>query len=1016
MSPLAIRLVLLILFVISGFGGLIYESVWSHYLKTLLGHAAYGQTLVLLIFMGGLGLGSWIAGRFVHRLSNPIRAFAIIELALGFMAIGFHTVFLQASQFYYDVAVPQVADVFYLDLLKWTLGGLLILPQAMLMGATFPLLSVGVIRLLGTPKGETLSLLYFTNSLGAALGVLASGFLLIPLLGLPGAMLTAGFLELLVAFITWFLAKQIPDALPTAELAKPTITADTRRFALLIYSFTFATAMASFFYEIGWIRMLSLVLGSSVQSFELMLSAFILGLAFGGYWVKSRVDRLENPLRFLATVQFLMGFCALLTIPLYHFTFDLMAWLLSAVSRNDAGYGLMSVMSQGLAMLVMFPSTFFAGMTLPLLTVMLLRRQGGEAAVGQVYAANTLGAVTGIWIAVHLVMPSLGTKNLILLGAGIDMLLGVLLFALAFSGDGVADRWGRFARGAVATAVLVIGVQQLFTFDVQRMSAGVFRTGQVREGGTNQVMFHEDGKTATVSVVSQTATRRAIKTNGKVDAAMIVIGDQDRTSDEATMILLGLIPLALKPDATLVANVGFGSGLTTHVLLGRSTIERVDTVEIEPKMIEGAKLFGERVARAYNDPRSHIHLEDAKTFFVRNRQPYDIIVSEPSNPWVSGVASLYTTEFYTHVKPYLKADGIYVQWSHLYEMDFANLSSILAAVGENFRHYAIYSMNAGDIMIVASDHSEAAVTQLDGALFGDKAVAADAKRLEIQTVDDLKDRLMTTRPYVHDFFLSQGSPVNSDFFPFLMYHAPQAFFKQSQITYFLEWRYGGYPVLAWLNGLEQMPTFERLGEYQSQPQFAKEARDIWALLQNPDAAVEPFSEYAPLQWLLSVLDGRATADSPAATVQLANALVVTMAQLNYLPWDTQQLALANLMLRPGFVAIDPRLQQLLEMRLRFVEKDHPQALAIAESLLETYRKMDKAVAPDAFLQQAELASLFPHAMTLHLLIGDTNSAYKLLTEVWEKLPPNLRALGHNDFLFRTIRYRYVMQQLAQSQN
>ena len=193
----------------------------------------------------------------------------------------------------------------------------------------------------------------------------------------------------------------------------------------------FITGAASFIYEIGWIRMLSLVLGSTTHSFELMLSAFITGLAFGGLWIRRRIDSIGTPVRFSGYVQIIMGMLALLTLPVYAHTFEWMEWLLSALDNTDAGFAAYNFASHAIALAVMLPTTFMAGMTLPLFTYVLLKRGDGERSIGRIYAANTLGAIVGVLFAVHLGMPFLGLKYLIVIGALLDLGLGLYLLSVA---------------------------------------------------------------------------------------------------------------------------------------------------------------------------------------------------------------------------------------------------------------------------------------------------------------------------------------------------------------------------------------------------------------------------------------------------------------------------------------------------------------------------------------------------------------------------------------------------------
>jgi hypothetical protein len=212
------RTALFALFTISGFAGLIYESIWSHYLKLFLGHAAYAQTLVLALFMGGMAAGAWIASLRGVRWRNLLRGYAVVEALIGLAGFAFHAVFVAATDAAYASVLPALADATAAALFKWSLAGALILPQSILLGMTFPLMSAGLLRRHPERPGEALALLYFTNSFGAAIGVLASGFLLIDKLGLPGTIQFAGVLNIGLAAVVWLLAKD-PDPAPAAAHA-----------------------------------------------------------------------------------------------------------------------------------------------------------------------------------------------------------------------------------------------------------------------------------------------------------------------------------------------------------------------------------------------------------------------------------------------------------------------------------------------------------------------------------------------------------------------------------------------------------------------------------------------------------------------------------------------------------------------------------------------------------------------------------------------------------------------------
>jgi predicted membrane-bound spermidine synthase len=437
-------------------------------------------------------------------------------------------------------------------------------------------------------------------------GALASAFVLLGWLGMPGTMRLAGALNLALAAAVLALARRgEPAPVAVAPAGGRAVSGDT--LVRLFLAGAFVTGLASFVYEIAWIRMLALVLGSSFQAFELMLSAFITGLALGGLWIRRRIDHIADPVRFAGVVQLLMGLAALATVFVYHWTFDWMAWALSVLQHRESAYPLFNLFSHTLAFAVMLPATFLAGMTLPLFTHVLLKAGRGERAIGQVYAANTLGSIAGVLIAVHALVPGIGLKLTLIVGTLADMMLGAWLLRYAEAASRrihalVAVLIGLLAATATARAAIL---------EPERLASGVYRYGESwRTFG--RVAFYRDGKTASVAVrVDDRSSVVTINTNGKPDAALALDLSQPPTPDEYTMTLLAALPLLVKPDAKTIANIGWGSGYSANVLLSHTGPQALDTIEIEPAMFDGARTFSRRLPRPYSDARSHIYFEDA---------------------------------------------------------------------------------------------------------------------------------------------------------------------------------------------------------------------------------------------------------------------------------------------------------------------------------------------------------------------------------------------------------------------
>jgi len=785
MSQLIKYRILFFLFVISGFAGLIYESIWSHYLKLFLGHAAYAQALVLTIFMGGMAIGAWLAGKVLFRNLNLLYAYALVEMLIGIMGLFFHDIFQWIMNTSFTHVIPALAGPGMVQLYKWTVGAILILPQSILLGATFPLMTNGLLRMHPELPGRSISLLYFGNSIGAAVGVLVSGFYLIARVGMPGTILTAGIINILIAVVVYLIAK---GGLSTAP---PGRQDSGRSIPQLILWASFLTGTASFIYELVWIRMLSMVLGASTHAFELMLSAFITGLAFGGLWIRNRVDRLDSPLRFGAFVQILMGLVALSTLVLYDHTFDIMGFLVRALNVNEESYLLFNLGSHFIALIVMLPATFLAGMTLPLFTLILLKNNYGEQSVSHIYVSNMLGAISGIMFVIFFGMPVLGLKGSMLAGSGIDMMLGFTLLLYA----GASQR--RIAMIVLSSCVFLF-IALLSELDPKRMSSSVFRHGRTTQPDDTRVISQRDGKTSTVTVLRDKNDVQILYTNGKPDASVYMgKGVQGiPIGDEITQTLLGAIPLAIHPDARKVANIGIGSGMTSHTVLLWPGIQQLDTIEIESEMVAAARYFRPKTGLVFTDPRSLIHVEDAKTFFSLSQEKYDLIISEPSNPWVSGVSSLYTREFYERIKKSLHHDGYLVQWMHLYEMNSTLVFSVLKALSEHFADFRIFATNNFDVVIVASPRGH--VGDIRDDIFKVDAMQKELSRLGMNSLQDFEVRHLADRWLLEPVYARQGIQANSDYFPILDLYAPKARFMHESVTLLANLKRSPVPVIRYL--------------------------------------------------------------------------------------------------------------------------------------------------------------------------------------------------------------------------
>ncbi len=416
-------------------------------------------------------------------------------------------------------------------------------------------------------------------------------------------------------------------------------------------------------------------------------------------------------------------------------------------------------------------------------------------------------------------MPLLGLKRLLVFGALIDIGLGVwLVSGLRLTAyrlppaSGERQAVSRF-HGAPALTLPVIGtlvvlalVALLTRFDLARITSGVYRHGIVEKSTGYNFPFYKDGRTATVSVRRGLDGFTTLATNGKPDASMEAAwmdtastpDDDERQlrRDIATQFLLPLITLAHAPNARNLAIIGHGSGMSSHVLLGSPRVREAVTIEIEPEMINASRQFRPANNRVFDDPRSTFVIDDAKSYFASSGRKFDLILSEPSNPWVNGVSGLFTREFYSRVRTQLAPAGVFGQWLHLYELNDGLVTSVLAAIDAVFPSYEVFYTSNADILVVAANAPLRApdwtVTSLPG-------IARDLRHVVPIGAETFEALRLGGRDVLHPLMLSHGSS-NSDFFPVLDLGAERTRFMHEDAEGYNSLTEGRFDVVAALSG------------------------------------------------------------------------------------------------------------------------------------------------------------------------------------------------------------------------
>jgi spermidine synthase len=768
-----------LLFVISGGLGLTYQIVWFKYLSLFLGNTTYAQTIVLATFMGGLALGAARWGKRADRAKNPIRLYAFLELGIGVYCLLFPGLLdiLKSVFLWFVISSNLRSDGTPVMLLKLFLSLCMLLIPTILMGGTLPVLVRFISRRM-EETGRNVAVLYFLNSFGAVIGSFLAGFFFIRILGLQRTIVITAIANLVVGGVAVLLSMLPSRAKGTAaEPVRKNARIFSRREISLAIAVAGISGLASMIYEVSWVRLLIPIVGSSIYSFSLMLIAFISGITIGSLIVSSLVRKVRNLPSLLAWCQAGIVLSLLGTFPLYA-RIPYIFWKVAAtLPRSDSTYPIFLSLQFGLCIIMMIVPTIFLGMSLPVATRIAARgiRILGKS-VGTVFAVNTLGTVVGSLLAGLVLIPLVGIKHAIEIGIGCNAFAALFLFVLA---AGIPRRQLVFAGSA--GMLMLIGYLWLGqSWNRSIMLSGIFRRISLNAApperfseyqsavNSKTVYYYKEGTTATVGVVENGPPGNSQKT-------LVINGKEDASSkgDLPTQVLLGQLPCLLHPNPQNALVVGLGSGVTLGSVLTHP-LKTVDCVEISPEVVDASLQFNDVNHRPFDDPRLKLYIEDALAFLQLTPQKYDIIVSEPSNPWIAGIGNLYTTEFFETCKKRMNEGGMMIQWFHIYEMNNDIFQMVARTFQASFRHVSIWQPLSADVILLGSDRPLSIDFGLLESRIETHRVREDLARILIPDAGTLLSLEMLSSRSTR-FFAGAG-PLNTEDHPLLEYEAPSASF------------------------------------------------------------------------------------------------------------------------------------------------------------------------------------------------------------------------------------------------
>jgi len=780
-----LRPVVLVCFFLSGFSGLLYEVLWLRMLILIFGSTTLAVSTVLTSFMGGLALGSFLFGRFMERKKDPLFYYGLLEGIVGLYALSIPWLFSALVPAYRMIWEAFHPNFFGFTLMQFLLVTLVLVVPTTCMGATLPILSKWAVEREAT-LGVTIGRLYALNTFGAVLGTALSGFFLLPLLGVTRTLIIAVTVNILVSVIVLVLNRRTaPYQLEAAEKKGPTPTAaaEGKGFQPIkigaVRAVVFGIALSGFvsmIYEVAWSRTLSLLVDSSVYGFSIMLTTFLVGIALGSYVFSRRTDTLRHPVMAWGWLQIGIGILAFLCLLLFQelpYGYLLLYRVLGqSVNWLLAGKFL-------LAFCIMLAPTLCMGALFPL-TIRIYGSDLGRVSrlVGNIYTVNTIGCILGSFTGGFFLIPLLGIRNTLLLGMTLNLLMGLVVLSLA-TVPRPAWKWV-----PVPTVLSVLLLILIFppAWKAPLMVSGIYIYAHHFPNTTRKellemydpkqepLLYYKEGHTCTISVHrSQRTGAIYMKSNGKVEASS--------KGDMPTQVLVGQIPMLLAPRMDEVLVVGMGSGVTVGSVTPFPA-RKITVVELEQAVIEASRYFDFVNNRPLEDPRLRLQIADARNYLLVTPDRFDVIISEPSNPWMAGVANVFTREFFRLGYEKLKPEGVFCQWLQLYKISPESFKTVMTTFQAVFPYVYVFKPQEKDLVMVGFKQKPEPSRRRIAERMHREAVLRDLRRVGVEDLEDLLSRFVMGPEEVRQVI--RGGRLNTDDNALIEFSTPKTLFAETE--------------------------------------------------------------------------------------------------------------------------------------------------------------------------------------------------------------------------------------------
>ncbi len=699
------RYALIFLFLIgSGTAAMIYQVIWIRLATLSMGATSLSLSIVIGAFFLGLGLGSFLSRYINHQKRSILTTYARLEITIAFSGLALLPVLLNLD--YLIANVPLFSEI---PALKFIVITLLLLIPTTAMGATLPLISTLLIQKRKT-MGKHYAQVYSLNTFGAVLGALLCGFILVPLIGLDGAIYTAVLINMVIAFLAISasqkgalfsngtpkmstpensLLSKLNSSYPASSHIKTSSpVVNQQKWKAL--GVLFITGFVSIATEIGWSKYLIIFTGSTIYGFSTLIAILLFAIATGSWVIRHYLDAIKEPSLWL-------GYALLTLSILLVYTYSGLSYipaLQTYLTHNDFSFATQNALKYLAIFALISPPSFLFGMLFPL--ALKLYTQTAERVQpdsSTAFGVNTIAGILGSMVAGFWLIPYFGTAVLLLGMAAIIAIVGAL-FLLSLS------------LKKQSLIVLVLSVLTLVTLilsphlSYKPLLIAYFNSQGKTNLTENQVTYIKEAKSGVIAIIDHGNQYSRLINNGLSEAT---IDHFNQNNIDLTASLLALLPYLLHSEPSPQKNgfiIGFGGGISAYALT-KTPIQSIKVVELEPAVIEAMKsIYPEGKVPALSDKRVTLEIQDARHVLLAQQKRYDMIISQPSHPWLSGASNLFTEEFFDIAKNRLKESGIYSQWVNLFKMDATTLKGIIKAFNNTFPYTSSFVIRRNEDLIL----------------------------------------------------------------------------------------------------------------------------------------------------------------------------------------------------------------------------------------------------------------------------------------------------------------------------